>query len=140
MSDDQDAEQPRPPVSIELLKWISREYFGKLSFIYQRTGSIHLQRSDMNGSSYHVLDHPPTPLEFARLVHLSRPVVIKGTVVVHIWVAPERLTCCILGAEFPALTKWTDDYLVQKMGDQCVSVAGTPNGYDLIIHDCVSEA
>jgi jumonji domain-containing protein 7 len=65
--------------------------------------------SDMNGSSYHVLDYPPTPLEFARLAHLSRPAVIKGV-------------------EFPALTKWTDDYLVEKMGDQSVSVAVTPNG------------
>ncbi|KAF8559104.1 Clavaminate synthase-like protein [Imleria badia] len=88
MPDDQEAEQ-QPPISRELLKWISREYF------------------DMNGSSFRVLDRPPTPLEFARLVHLSRPVVIK---------------------EFPALTKWTDDYLVQKMGDQSVSVAVTPNG------------
>ncbi|KAF8138280.1 cupin-like domain-containing protein [Boletus edulis] len=90
MADDQDSEQ-RPPISRELLKWISREYF------------------DMNGSSYHVLDRPPTPLEFARLVHLSRPVVIKGV-------------------ECPALTKWTDDYLVQMMGDQSISVAVTPNG------------
>ncbi|KAH0839749.1 clavaminate synthase-like protein [Lanmaoa asiatica] len=90
MSDDQDAEQ-RPPTSKELLKWISREYF------------------DMNGPSYRVLDHPPTPLEFSRLVHLSRPVVIKGL-------------------EFPALTKWTDDYLVQRMGGQSISVAVSPNG------------
>ncbi|KAF9247051.1 cupin-like domain-containing protein [Melanogaster broomeanus] len=88
--DNQDTEQ-RPAVSKELLRWISKEYF------------------DMNGSFYHVLDHPPTPLEFARLVHVSRPVVIRGV-------------------EFPALTKWTDEYVVQAMGDHPISVAVTPNG------------
>jgi len=65
----------------------------------------------MNGTFYHILDHPPTPLEFARLVHASRPVVIRGV-------------------EFPALTKWTDEYVVQRMGNQSISVAVTPNGYD----------
>lgn len=77
MSDDQDAEQ-RPPISRELLKWISREYFGKSSSPCRWGGPTHSQNSGMNGSSYHVLDYPPTPLEFARLAHLSRPAVIKG--------------------------------------------------------------
>jgi len=77
MSDSQDAEQ-RPSANRELLKWISKEYFGKSSSPCQSGGLTHSQRSDMNGSAYRVLDHPPTPLEFARLVHLSRPVVIKG--------------------------------------------------------------
>ncbi|KIJ20025.1 hypothetical protein PAXINDRAFT_67223 [Paxillus involutus ATCC 200175] len=88
--DDQDTEQ-RPALSEALLRWISKEY------------------SDMNGTFYHILDHPPTPLEFARLVHASRPVVIRGV-------------------EFPALTKWTDEYVVQRMGNQSISVAVTPNG------------
>lgn len=92
----------------------------------------------MNGSSYRVLDRPPTPLEFARLVHLSRPVVIKG--ISEIYFTPARPTRCFSGVEFPALTKWTDDYLVQKMGDQPVSVAVTPNGYDPSIRDHLSEA
>jgi jumonji domain-containing protein 7 len=82
----------------------------------------------MNGSSYHVLDYPPTPLEFARLAHLSRPAVIKG-ITITLCATPVRLTRCFSGVEFPALTKWTDDYLVEKMGDQSVSVAVTPNGY-----------
>ncbi|KIJ70557.1 hypothetical protein HYDPIDRAFT_78159 [Hydnomerulius pinastri MD-312] len=90
--DDQESEQ-RPEISPELLRWISQEYHGL----------------DMNGSFYHTRDRPPTSLEFARLVHISRPVVIKGV-------------------EFPALTKWTDEYLVQRMGNQSVSVAMTPNG------------
>lgn len=76
MWNDPDAGQ-RPPVSKELLKWISREYFGELPSPHRWVVG-QTQRSDMNGSSYRILDQPPSPLEFARLVHLSRPVVIKG--------------------------------------------------------------
>ena len=33
---------------------------------------------DLNGSGIEILKKPPSPLEFARLVHISRPVIIKG--------------------------------------------------------------
>ena len=33
---------------------------------------------DLNGSGIEILEKPPSPLEFARLVHISRPVIIKG--------------------------------------------------------------
>ncbi|EIW76115.1 Clavaminate synthase-like protein [Coniophora puteana RWD-64-598 SS2] len=81
----------QPPVDPNLLAWISNEYH------------------DANGSRFETLDHPPSPLEFSRLVHISRPVLIKGFIP-------------------PALSRWTDDYLVDRMGKRPVSVAITPNG------------
>jgi hypothetical protein len=33
---------------------------------------------EQNGTHHQTLLAPPTPLEFSRLVHISRPVVIKG--------------------------------------------------------------
>lgn len=33
---------------------------------------------DLNGSQIDVFERPPTALEFARMVHISRPVIIKG--------------------------------------------------------------
>lgn len=33
---------------------------------------------DLNGSHFEVLDEPPSALQFARLSHISRPVLIKG--------------------------------------------------------------
>ena len=37
-----------------------------------------IRASDLNGSYIETLDAPPSALEFSRLVHVSRPVVIKG--------------------------------------------------------------
>ncbi|KAK7054280.1 hypothetical protein R3P38DRAFT_2856957, partial [Favolaschia claudopus] len=34
---------------------------------------------DLNGDHIDVLEEPPTALEFSRLVHISRPVLIRGT-------------------------------------------------------------
>lgn len=75
----------------KLARWISDEY------------------RDLNGSHIETLDRPPTALEFSRLIHVSRPVIIKGFVV-------------------PATQKWTNDYLVSKMGDRSIAIAITPNG------------
>ncbi|KAL4262044.1 Cupin-like domain 8 [Pleurotus pulmonarius] len=77
--------------STESLSWLSEEYF------------------DLNGSHYETLRASPTALEFSRLVHISRPVVIEGF-------------------ELPALHQWSDDYLIRKMGNRTFSVAVTPNG------------
>jgi jumonji domain-containing protein 7 len=63
----------------------------------------------MNGSSIQTLESPPTATEFAQLVHISRPVIIKGF-------------------QIPALKRWTDNYLQTKLQDQLISVAITPNG------------
>jgi len=64
---------------------------------------------DLNGTHYETLQKPPSALEFSRLVRISRPVVINGL-------------------KIPALTRWTDEYLVERMGDRGISVAVTPNG------------
>ncbi|KDR83736.1 hypothetical protein GALMADRAFT_236088 [Galerina marginata CBS 339.88] len=64
---------------------------------------------DLNGTAIETLEEPPSALEFMRLVHISRPVIIKGY-------------------QFPALKLWNEEYLGEKMGDRQVSVAVTPNG------------
>ncbi|KAF7976269.1 hypothetical protein HWV62_7156 [Athelia sp. TMB] len=81
---------PKAP-GIPALQWLSEEYY------------------DLNGTQYDILEEPPSAIEFSRLVHIARPVVIKGY-------------------DFPALHHWSDEYLVQKMGDQAISLAMTPNG------------
>ncbi|EMD40707.1 hypothetical protein CERSUDRAFT_103086 [Gelatoporia subvermispora B] len=75
-----------------LLRWISDEYH------------------DLNGTHHDVLKASPSPLEFSRLVHISRPVLMKNCE------APD------------ALSRWSDSYLIDKMGDAGISVAVTPNG------------
>ncbi|KAF5370114.1 hypothetical protein D9758_001043 [Tetrapyrgos nigripes] len=82
--------------SSQALKWLSEEYF------------------DLNGFHVDVLEKPPTPLEFSRLVHISRPVLIKGDPV------------GFKAAPNPGL--WTDEYLAETMGSRSISVAVTPNG------------
>ncbi|ALC44869.1 CG10133 [Drosophila busckii] len=55
----------------------------------------------------------PTPLEFARDYYAKNaPVVIRKAV-----------------AHWPAVQKWTPDYLLNKLKDKIVDVAVTPNGY-----------
>ncbi|KAJ7591015.1 Clavaminate synthase-like protein [Mycena floridula] len=79
--------------SSESLEWLSQEYH------------------DHNGSYIQILESPPTSLEFAKIVRISRPVVIKGL-------------------QIPASSKtWTDKYLAETMGDKPISIAQTPNGY-----------
>lgn len=59
------------------------------------------------------LDGPPEPLQFHRD-----------------WIAPNK-PCIIRNAfsHWPALAKWSPDYLRQKVGSKVISVAVTPNGY-----------
>ncbi|KNZ79808.1 JmjC domain-containing protein E [Termitomyces sp. J132] len=73
------------------LRWLSNEYF------------------EQNGDNIEILENPPSSLEFSRLVHISRPVVIKGLKV-------------------PASTLWSDEYLIDRMGARQISIAVTPNG------------
>ncbi|XP_029982886.1 bifunctional peptidase and (3S)-lysyl hydroxylase JMJD7 [Sphaeramia orbicularis] len=60
-----------------------------------------------------VLDQPPDPLTFYRD-----------------WVGPNK-PCIIRNAfsHWPALTRWTPQYLREKVGSKVISVAVTPNGY-----------
>ncbi|TFK88924.1 Clavaminate synthase-like protein [Polyporus arcularius HHB13444] len=79
---------------LETLRWLSEEYH------------------DLNGTRYDVLEAAPTPLDFSRLVHIARPVLIKESAV------PE--------ADDPE--KWSKKWLSDMMKDREISVAVTPNG------------
>ncbi|ETW83951.1 hypothetical protein HETIRDRAFT_123667 [Heterobasidion irregulare TC 32-1] len=59
----------------------------------------------MNGVHHDILEAPPSALEFSRLWHISRPVVIRGKAM------------------------WSNRYLLEHMGDKSFTVAVTPNGY-----------
>ncbi|EDW72609.1 uncharacterized protein Dwil_GK17091 [Drosophila willistoni] len=64
------------------------------------------------GSQIAELDRIPSALEFSRDYYAKNtPVVIRKAI------------------SWPALTKWTPDYLVQTLNDKNVDVAVTPNGY-----------
>ncbi|RKP09052.1 cupin-like domain-containing protein [Thamnocephalis sphaerospora] len=68
-----------------------------------------------------VLDGPPTPLEFYRLVAANRPALVKNAT--HGW---------------PAMQRWRSDaYLANTLGaDTVVTVAATPHGYaDAVVED-----
>ncbi|KAF7355320.1 JmjC domain-containing protein 7 [Mycena sanguinolenta] len=64
---------------------------------------------DLNGDHIDVLEQPPTALEFSRLVHISRPVLIRGM-------------------QIPSVQFWDDEYLAATLGETEISVAVTPNG------------
>ncbi|XP_034063327.1 bifunctional peptidase and (3S)-lysyl hydroxylase JMJD7 [Gymnodraco acuticeps] len=59
------------------------------------------------------LEEPPDPLHFYRD-----------------WIGPNK-PCIIRNAfsHWPALSRWTPDYLREKVGSKVISVAVTPNGY-----------
>jgi len=64
------------------------------------------------GDSVPVLSHPPTALEFLRgYVSPNKPVLIRGAI-----------------DHWPALSKWTNQYLKDTLGSREVTVAVTPHG------------
>ncbi|THG95801.1 hypothetical protein EW026_g5908 [Hermanssonia centrifuga] len=98
-------------ISKRTLKWISEEYYGMYKFLE----TIGLERinshcADLNGSHYDTLETLPSALEFAQLVRVSRPALIRDCPV------PK------------ATTRWTDEYLAKQCGESLISVAVTPNG------------
>ncbi|KAF8517797.1 Clavaminate synthase-like protein [Gautieria morchelliformis] len=65
---------------------------------------------DINGHALPTLNSPPSPLEFSRLVHISRPALIKG--------------CTHVRHDI-----WTREYLLCTLGSNHeISVAVTPQG------------
>ena len=84
---------------------------------------------DLNGSYYETLDSPPNATEFMRLVHVSRPVVIKGKEIPYDGPLQCKHAFGLTGFRVPAHDNWTNEYLIQEMGDRPISVAVTPNGY-----------
>jgi len=69
-----------------------------------------LEYQELNGTQFDILPRRPTSLEFAKLVQISRPVLIRD------------YPCNLLENLF------TDQALIQLMGDQDVSIAVTPDG------------
>lgn len=64
------------------------------------------------GRSVQVISQVPDPLSFLRnFVAHNRPVLVKGGV-----------------SHWPALDKWSPEYLVQRLGDSEVTVTVTPDG------------
>lgn len=66
---------------------------------------------ELNGASIDELSEEPSPLEFLRAVASNRPFVVRGG-----------------AANWRALQKWDASCLREKMRDQEVMVAVTPNG------------
>jgi hypothetical protein len=66
----------------------------------------------------------PTALEFSRIVRSNRPVVFTSTSFEFVDIDSI--------SHWPALSRWEDPgYLGDVMGDQMITVAETPDGYDL---------
>ncbi|KAG8703869.1 hypothetical protein FRC08_002584 [Ceratobasidium sp. 394] len=65
---------------------------------------------DLNGTSVDVWPHTPSAIEFARMVNVGKPVLFKNT------------------PNLPAPAKWTNEYLINSMGNRKLSVAVTPDG------------
>lgn len=81
------------------------------------------------GHQLRVLTEAPTPVEFAKAVGNGTPLLIKGTCELQ---AREALPDSLEAAKtWPALThhKWTNDYLLTKLGDRLVTASLTGDGY-----------
>ncbi|ORY91719.1 cupin-like domain-domain-containing protein [Leucosporidium creatinivorum] len=75
---------------------------------------------DLNSSTIAEIDYTPSPLEFSRFVGQNRPLVIRGQ--------GQR-------EQTPALEKWSNAYLVEKVQEK-VAIAVSPEGNaDSIVND-----
>ncbi|XP_042338789.1 bifunctional peptidase and (3S)-lysyl hydroxylase Jmjd7-like [Plectropomus leopardus] len=82
--------------------------------VKKRLAEFSLEAHDLYlGAAVSYLDEPPEPLLFYRD-----------------WIAPNK-PCIIRNAfsHWPALSRWTPQYLREKVGSKVISVAVTPNGY-----------
>ncbi|TDL29489.1 Clavaminate synthase-like protein [Rickenella mellea] len=70
---------------------------------------LSVEYRELNGAHVETVRSPPSAVEFAQMVHVSRPVIIGGF-------------------KTDALALWSDEYLKTRMGDSKISVAVTPNG------------
>ncbi|KAJ1927381.1 hypothetical protein IWQ60_002968 [Tieghemiomyces parasiticus] len=87
--------------------------------VQQALRALSTDVQELNSTFVTELAALPTPLEFMRYVARNRPFVVRG------------------GAQdWPARTKWTMAYLCERLRDQLVTVAVTPNGYaDAVVDD-----
>lgn len=68
----------------------------------------------LNPSTVTELQEVPSPLEFARYVGANRPCVIRGG-------ARDQ--------QLPALDRWTDEYIVEKLAEKAeLRISVTPSG------------
>ncbi len=72
-----DHSEDLPSVSADTLRWISAEYYGTWAFKCMWLWNTFLDLG-LNGDHYDILESPPSAVEFSRLCHISRPVLIKG--------------------------------------------------------------
>ncbi|KAI0375825.1 Clavaminate synthase-like protein [Pilatotrama ljubarskyi] len=85
---------PESSYRTETLRWLAEEYY------------------ELNGSQIDVLDSSPTALEFSRLVHIGRPVLIRDSAI----------------PDSKGDRTWSKAWIADKMGESPISVAVTPNG------------
>ncbi|XP_077395555.1 bifunctional peptidase and (3S)-lysyl hydroxylase JMJD7 isoform X5 [Festucalex cinctus] len=82
--------------------------------VKERLAHFALEAHDLYlNQSVPYLDGPPEPLQFYRQ-----------------WIAPNK-PCIVRNAfdHWPALSRWTPEYLREKVGSKVISVSVTPNGY-----------
>ncbi|ORX96867.1 hypothetical protein K493DRAFT_314303 [Basidiobolus meristosporus CBS 931.73] len=87
---------------------------------FENFRNLAVESQDLLGVRHLVeLEKPPTALEFSRFVAANRPFVVRG------------------GAQhWPAMEKWSNQYLTSVLGEEEVTVASTPNGYaDAVVDD-----
>ncbi|KAK9721492.1 hypothetical protein K7432_003373 [Basidiobolus ranarum] len=92
----------------------------KVEQAYRHFRDLAIDSQDLLGVRYLVeLERIPTALEFSRYVAANRPFVVRG------------------GAQsWPAMEKWSNEYLTSVIGEEEVTVATTPNGYaDAVVNE-----
>lgn len=73
---------------------------------------------ELNPRFVPAVTHTPTALEFSQAVAANRPLVFRGQG---------------FREGTPALTKWTNAYLVDKLGGRSVAIAVSPDGSVLLV-------
>lgn len=67
---------------------------------------------DLNPSNATELNHSPSSLEFSELVRTNRPLVVRGP-------------------NTRASQNWTNQYLIEKLGEKKLEISISPDGYVL---------
>lgn len=73
-----------PSIHKNPIHLLAEEYRGRPQCVdFSLSLLLSTRLSEMNGTHVEVLLEPPSALEFARLVHISRPVLIERAVLLH---------------------------------------------------------
>ncbi|GAA5841377.1 hypothetical protein JCM9279_000631 [Rhodotorula babjevae] len=84
-----------------------------LSVVEKALRKLVKEQQGLNPSQVTELDGVPSSTDFARFVAANRPAVMRG--------AGRQLGV-------PALDRWTDDYLVEKLAERELEISATPHG------------